>query len=299
MTVAPTGGFLTKRDTPHVPTQPEEIAEDVYRCYNAGASVAALHARRPDDEATCDPEIYRHINRLVRERCDIVVNNSTGGGLNGDLVVRGAQRWESSAGQRALGALAGAEMCSFNAMTVLATVDGREVLMSTSPAEAVELATTMRDSGVKPEWEVFSPTHLVQDVTTLIEAGYDEAPHAVNFCFGLDRVFQGAMPYSPRTLQYLVDLLPAGSIFTVSGHGAAQLPATTHALLLGGHIRVGLEDNIRDTDGELRDNVHFVEKAVRLIRELGLEPATPAEARQLLGLTSAPVTTVQNGAHRP
>ena len=90
VTVAPTGGFLTRADNPYVPVQPEESAEDVYRCHNAGASMAALHARRPDGQATCDPAIYRRINALVRERCDIVINNSTGGGVNGDMVRRTA-----------------------------------------------------------------------------------------------------------------------------------------------------------------------------------------------------------------
>lgn len=77
-----------KSQNPHLPTQPAEIAEDVYRCYNAGASVVALHARRPDDQATCDAAIYRDMNQRIRERCDIVLNNSTGGGVRGDMVRR-------------------------------------------------------------------------------------------------------------------------------------------------------------------------------------------------------------------
>ncbi len=86
VTIAPTGGMAFKSQNPHLPTQPLEIAEDVYRCYNAGASVVALHARRPDDQATCDASVYRQMNRLIRDRCDIVLNNSTGGGVHGDMV---------------------------------------------------------------------------------------------------------------------------------------------------------------------------------------------------------------------
>ena len=86
VTVAPTGGMATKNQNPYLPTQPQEIAEDVYRCYNAGASVVAVHARRADDEATCDPAVYSRINQLIRQKCDIVLNNSTGGGINGDMV---------------------------------------------------------------------------------------------------------------------------------------------------------------------------------------------------------------------
>ena len=81
VTIAPTGGMASKKQNPNIPTQPQEIADDVYRCYNAGASLVAVHARRPDDEATCNPEIYRKINGLIREKCDIIINNSTGGGI--------------------------------------------------------------------------------------------------------------------------------------------------------------------------------------------------------------------------
>ena len=87
VTIAPTGGMAHKSQNPHLPTQPDEIAEDVVRCFNAGASVAAIHARRPDDGATCNPDIYRDINSRIRAAgCDIVINNSTGGGINGDMV---------------------------------------------------------------------------------------------------------------------------------------------------------------------------------------------------------------------
>src|SRR5258708_38559307 len=85
VTVAPTGGMASKAQNPNLPTQPEEIAEDVVRCAKAGASVAALHARRPDDLATCDSAIYGRINKLIRSRCNIIVNNSTGGGFTGDM----------------------------------------------------------------------------------------------------------------------------------------------------------------------------------------------------------------------
>src|SRR5690606_38528101 len=96
VTVAPTGGMASKKQNPNLPTQPQEIADDVYRCYNAGASVVAVHARREDDQATCDPAVYTRFNRLIRDKCDIVLNNSTGGGINGDMVhpVGNSEYWE-------------------------------------------------------------------------------------------------------------------------------------------------------------------------------------------------------------
>jgi 3-keto-5-aminohexanoate cleavage enzyme len=129
-----------------------------------------------------------------------------------------------------------------------------------------------------------SPDHIVQDVIRLINAGYDRPPYYLNLVFGLDRVFQGALPYTPKFLQFMVDLLPPNSMFCVSAMGAAQLPATTMAILLGGHIRVGLEDNSYYSYGKRATNQDLVKRAVRIIRELGCEPATPAEAREMLGL---------------
>ena len=114
-------------------------------------------------------------------------------------------------------------------------------------------------------------------------------PHYVNLVFGLDRVFQGALPYTPRFLHLMIDLLPVDSMFCVSAMGAAQLPATTMSVLLGGHIRVGLEDNSFYSYGRRATNQDLVQRAVRIIRELGCEPATPAEAREMLGLRASAV----------
>lgn len=125
----------------------------------------------------------------------------------------------------------------------------------------------------------------MQDMRTLAAEGLDTAPHIVNLCVGFDHVFQGAMPYSPKILQMMVELLPVGSVFSVAAAGTAQLPATTHALLLGGHVRVGLEDSLDYLPGDPASNPRLVERMVRIIRELGMEPATPQEAREILGLT--------------
>ena len=158
LTIAPTGGMASKSQNPNLPTQPEDIARDVYECYKAGASVVAVHARRPDDLATCNPEIYRDINRRIRNLCDIVINNSTGGGVTGDMVLEGTNGypeilWE----ERVKGMEAGAEMCTLDATTIIATFEGRELLMHTSPKRSRELAQKMQALGIKPEWEVFCP----------------------------------------------------------------------------------------------------------------------------------------------
>lgn len=285
VTIAPTGGMASKKQNPHLPTQPDEIARDTYDCYNAGASVVAVHARRPDDGATCDPAIYRDINERIRARCDIIINNSTGGGVNGDMVRQGPNGyWEIMWDERLKGLEAGAEMCTLDATTINASFEGREILMNTPPSRCLELATRMKELGIKPEWEVFSPTHILQDTTTLINEGLDDAPHFVNLVMNVHRNFQNAMPYSPRFLQMMVDTLPKDSIFCVSGIGPSQLEANVASLLLGGHARVGLEDNLYLRQGELASNIQLTERIVRIIRELDMEPATPAEARDMMGL---------------
>ena len=285
VTVAPTGGMAGKKQNPNLPTQPSEIAEDVYRCYNAGASVVAVHARRPDDQATCNPEIYSRINRLIRDKCDIVLNNSTGGGVSGDMLRKlDNGLWELDWQERLKGMDGeGVEMCTLDAQTVCASYGGMEILAPTTPKRTRELAEGMKARGIKPEWEVFSLSDIVQDVGRAIREGLDEPPYFINIVLGVT-AFQGALPYTPRILQMLVEHLPKDSVFNVSAIGNAQLPATTQSLLLGGHVRAGLEDNLYYAQGELATNVQLIERTVRLVRELGGEPATPAEAREIMGL---------------
>lgn len=284
LTVAPTGGIVSKQQNPSLPTQPDEIVADVVACHGAGASVAALHARRGDDEATCDAAIYQAINDGIRSRCDIIINNSTGGGPNGDMLRQAdTGRWEISFEERMKGTEAGAEMCTFDPQTMSQRVGSKTVLFDTSFERCVEMAERMAERGIKPEWEVYAPPDLLT-VQRLIEMGYDTAPHYVNIVLGTDGHFSGTWPYRPRYLQIMVDELPPNSLFGVTAIGASQLPATLHGLLMGGHMRVGLEDNIYYRKGELATNLQLVERAVRLIRELEMEPATPTEAREMLGL---------------
>lgn len=286
VTVAPTGGMAGKKQNPNLPTRPREIAEDVQRCYDAGASVVALHARRAsDDEATCDPAVYGEMNALIRERCDIVLNNSTGGGINGDMIHQlNNGLWEINFEERIKGMMApGAEMCTLDAQTICASFGDKEILVPTTPKRTRQLAQMMMERGIKPEWEVFSLEDILQDVTRAIAAGLDKPPYFINIVLGVN-AFQGALPYTPKILQMMVEHLPKDTVFNVSGIGAAQLPATTQALLLGGHVRVGLEDNLMYEPGVPATNVMLVERMVRIVRELGFEPATAAEARQIMGL---------------
>lgn len=285
VTVAPTGGMASKAQNPNLPTQPAEIAESVVKSYREGAAIAALHARRPDDQATCNADIYRDMNTRIRAECDIIINNSTGGGSSGDMLVeRPDGLFESNFEERLKGCEAGAEMATFDGMTFVDVHGGREIVVITPPSRCETLVQRMIDRGIKPEWEVFSPIHILQDVTRLIQKGYDKPPYYINMVLGADRGFQGAMPYSHDILAAMIAALPPQSIFCVSAIGPAQLPATTQAILLGGHVRVGLEDNNYYAKGQLATNEQLVARTVRIIHELGLEHASAAEARDILGL---------------
>jgi len=287
ITIAPTGGMATKDENPNLPVSPQEISDDVAACVAAGASVAALHARRPGDfEATCNPDVYAEINTLTRNKCDVVINNSTGGGVFGDMIKQyDTGEWRIDWTERLKGLEAPlVEMATFDAETFVVTGRGRELLCKTSSSECDEMAARMTELGIKPEWEVMSLPNLQQDCRRLTESGFDTQPYWINVVLGLERFFQGAMPYTPRSLHQMVDELPAGTELCVSAIGANQLPAVAHAVLLGGHVRVGLEDNLYYSRGKQATNVQLVERAVRIVRELGCEPATPSEARETLGL---------------
>ena len=285
LTIAPTGGMANKTQNPNLPTQPDEIVADVEKCWKAGASIAALHVRRPDDQATCNPAIYREVNQKLRARTDIILNNSTGGGSDGDmLIARPDGRFEANFEERLKGLDAGAEMATFDGMTVCATHGGYETIVMTTPTQCEEMAKKFKERGIKPEWEVFNPAHILQDVCRLIEKGYDKPPYYINMVLGAEKGFQGGMPYNHDVLASMVRLLPPGAIWSVSAIGPAQLPATTQAMLLGGHFRVGLEDNNYYSRGRLATNLELVERSVRIMKELGHEPASAPEAREMLGL---------------
>ena len=284
VTVAPTGGMASKKQNPALPTTPEEIAADVYDCYNAGASVVAVHARRASDqEATCDPAVYTDINRRIRDKCNIILNNSTGGGINGDMIHQlNNGLWEIKFEERLKGMEGeGVEMCTLDAQTICATFGDKEILVPTTPKRVRELADKMKARGIKPEWEVFALSDLLEVGKILKDV--DEEPYFINMVLGV-AAFQGGLPYTPKVMQLLVDHMPKGAVFNVSAIGPAQLPAAMQSLLLGGHVRVGLEDNLYYEQGKLATNVQLVERIVRLVREMGYEPATPDEARQIMGL---------------
>jgi 3-keto-5-aminohexanoate cleavage enzyme len=257
--------------------QPDEIAQSAYDAWNEGAAIVHIHAReRVTNKPTSDPEILREINHRIREKkCDIIIQHSTTldymPRLGEDRRIRAIEM--------------NPEMASLD-ITIprMITFGNKESIYITTLPEIEYGAKVMLERGVKPELEIFNPV-VMEDTYHLIEKGLLTKPYWFSFVLGMRRINRSYMSYSPRLLIQLVDALPPDAMFSVMGVGNDELPATTQSILLGGHVRVGFEDNIYYKKGQLAtNNAQLVARAVRIAGELGCKIASPAEARQMLGI---------------
>lgn len=280
ITVAQTGALTSKQLNPNVPEQPPEIAESALQSFNEGAAICHIHARDSQGENTSDISIFQDIHERIRQKCNIVIQDSTGGGPN------------LTQEERINCLKADPEMASLN-MGTLMRVSGpyKGIPWSNMPHEIDYYVEEMEKRNIKPEMEVYNHA-MLREVNRLIASGKVRRPYYVNIVLGMR--YQGAEPASPKTLFSIFNQLPSDCIFNCTGVGAAQHTLGTLAMILGGCVRVGLEDNIYYRKGELaQSNAQLVARIVRIARELGKEPATPDEARQCLGLTA---TTSQKEA---
>ncbi|MDT3698964.1 MAG: 3-keto-5-aminohexanoate cleavage protein [Thermincola sp.] len=274
ITVAPTGNFQGKEANPNLPIQPDEVAQAVYDSYNAGASVVHLHARDKNGVQTNDVNVFKEMNALVRSKCDIIIENSIAPALKPGVTAED--------GLEALDALP--EMASLDMGLSAITFRGLSMLIEWTRPFLRKAAQMMLDRGIKPELEIMNNSNM-DDAIDLINAGLLKKPYYFNFVLGMNKVNQGATSFSPKHLMHYVDLLPPDSVFGALGIGPDQMRATTLSVMLGGFARVGFEDNIYYLKGELaKSNAQLVERIARYIHDLGLEVATPAEARDILGL---------------
>ncbi len=272
ITVAVVGSTSTKAMNPNVPEQPEEIAQSAYDAYNAGAAVVHIHARDPENKPSGDKNIFLDIHGRIRAKnCDIIIQDSTGGG--GRLTQQ----------ERIQCLEARPEMSSLNMGTLVrASGPYAGTLFSNPPADIEAWATRMKELGIKPEMEVYNHS-MFRDVNNIIAKGLVEKPYYVNLVMGMR--YQGGIEGTPKHLMSLMEFVPADAYVNVCGVAQAQLPLTTIAMTMSCAVRVGMEDNVYYRRGELaQSNAQLVARTVRIARELGKEPATPAEARQILGL---------------
>jgi len=271
VTVALSGAITNKKMNPNVPEQPEEIAKSAQEVYNEGAAVVHIHARDPQGENTSDVKIFNDIKSRIRNNNNpVVIEFSTGGGPN----LTQEQRLECLN--------AHPEMASLN-MGSLMRVSGKYkgVPWSNMPEEIEWYIGRMNELGVKPELEVYDHA-MMRDVENIIAKGLLKPPFYCDLVLGMR--YQGACDATPKIFLQMLDLLPKGTIVNCAAVGRDQLPLTTLSILMGGHARVGLEDNVYYGKGDLASNARLAARTVRIIRELGKEPATPAEAREILGL---------------
>ena len=269
ITAALTGGIHGKEANPALPEQPDEIIREAVRCHDAGAAIVHLHARDPKGRGVADAAIFRAINEGVRSRCPVVIQNTTGGP-------------ELPIAERITSLDASPEMASLNMGSVVFFYGGRELKFINLRSEIEAFASAMLERNVKPEMEVYNPS-MFGEVEHLVEKGLLAQPYYVNLVMGVGGM--GGYPGTPRNLVTMVGHLPMGAAFNVSGIGRCQLSMNTMAILMGGHARVGLEDNVNYRRGEpAKSSAQFVERIVRLARELGREVATPDEARAILKL---------------
>ncbi|RDI72092.1 BKACE family enzyme [Halopelagius longus] len=267
VTAALTGGVHGKEANPNLPETPEEIGRAAAAAEAAGAAVVHLHARTPNGERSFATERFQEIDDAVRRYADdVIVQHSTGGTGAPDADRHLPLRTDPPPEMASL------DMGPLNRYDHLTSENTRALVDS--------LHEEMRERGIKPELEVFNDGHL-NEVYGLLERRELADPVYATLIFG------GGTLTRPRPRNFLnaVDNLPDGAQFNTLGFGPHQLPFAAMGILLGGHVRVGLEDNVYYRRGELAEsNAQLVERTVRVAEELGREVATPSQARDILGL---------------
>ena len=266
LTAALTGGVHGKEANPNVPETPEEIGRAAAECEAAGASVVHLHARRPNGERSFSVGRFQEITDEVRSRSNVVVQHSTGGTAAPLEERRKPLRTDPAPEMASL------DMGPLNRYRHLTSENTR--------ATVDALYDEMADRGIKPELEAFNDGHR-NEVRQLLERRDLDDPVYATLLFGSGTLTRP----TPRNFLAAIDDLPDGALFNTIGFGRHQLPFATMGVLFGGHVRVGLEDNVYYSRGELAEsNAQLVRRVADLAETLGRDVATPAEARDILGL---------------
>jgi len=283
---AVTGSADSPGKNPAVPVTPEQIARSSIDAAKAGAAVVHIHVRNPKTtRPSMDGALYREVVERIRASgCDVLINLTTGPGAR---FVPGAEDPSQPGPETSLTRpevrvrhvielrpdICSLDMGSMNM--------GRRVFINT-PEHLQTMAVAIREAGVLPELEVFETGHLLL-AKRMIETGHIKGPGMFQICLGI----AWGQPATPEAMSYMRNLLPAGSPWFAFGISLYQFPMVAQSVLLGGHVRVGLEDNLYLEKGKLApSNAALVEKAASIIAILGDNVATPAEAREILGLNA-------------
>jgi uncharacterized protein (DUF849 family) len=286
VTCAVTGAGDTVGKSPHVPVTPEQIAAAALEAASAGATVVHCHVRDPKTgKGSRDVGLYARVMEAIRAKNKDVIINLTAG-MGGDVVVGdGEKPLQFGEGTDCVGPLERLvhvkelrpEICTLDCGT-LNFGDGQSIVVQT-PTQLREQARLIKSYGVKPEMEIFDSGNL-WFANQLVKEGLIEDKPLYQLCLGIP---WGA-PYNTETMTYQKSQLPENAIWASFAIGRQQMHAVAQAVLLGGHVRVGLEDNLWLEKGVLATNGSLVEKAGKIIELLGTKIATPAEGREILGL---------------
>jgi len=268
ITAAVTGSRPTKEMNPAVPYTPKEIAEAAVECWRAGAAIAHIHVRDPQSgHPEFKIELFQEVKDQIQQQCDIIINLTTSGlRLSGTNVIE----------QRLKPAALRPDICSLD----IGSLNFQDKTFMNPPEWGEIAAKKMREYGVKPEIEVFDIGHIYQAIDYIERDLFDNPPY-FQLCMGTKWGIEG----TPENLLFMQRKLPPNAIWSVLGVGKVQLSMITMGVVLGGHIRVGFEDNIYLKKGVLaKSNAQMVKMAVNLVNHLQCKVATTDEARDILGI---------------
>lgn len=274
ITAAVTGAWPTRQDNPALPVTPEEIAEDVYECWKAGAAVAHIHVRNDDGTPCTDFERYKETIDLIRAKkdCDICINITSSGGTLGS----GSTEEDDEARIKPIRELL-PEICSYDCGTM--NWQNRTILEN-HPRFLETLGKEAQRLDIKPEIEIFD-AGMIYTAEHYVKTGILKAPCHFQLILGA----AGGVKATVEDLIMLKSRIPEGSTWAAAGIGRGHVPIMMATIAMGGHLRVGLEDNVYYSKGVLAENnAQLVSRAKRLIEEAGYETATPEEAKKILGL---------------
>ena len=276
ITAAVTGVWPKKENNPNVPMTPQEIADDVYACWKAGAAIAHLHMRDDEGNGTMDTAKFEETVNLIHTKypdCDIILNLTTSGDIHADDEIRVAHVKKLKP-----------EMASYDCGSMNWLNSG---LFINSPKFLTDCGLLFQETNTKPEIEAFDPG-MIGNAAYYIKKGVLKTPVHFQFCMGCANGIPGTMKNLIFMKETADELVGKGNYtWSCFGVGHSAMEMLYGAVALGGGIRVGMEDNVMYAKGQLAEsNVQFVERAARVIREYGNEVATPAEAREMLGLTA-------------
>lgn len=267
LTCCPVGAEVTRAQHPGFPYRAAEIAAEAIGAVRAGAALIHLHVRADDGTPSQDPARFAEVIRLIRAEVDCILQISTGGAVTATVEERLRPVRELDPAP---------EMASLT----MGTVNFGDEVFWNPPSLIRDFAAAFAARGIKPELEIFEPG-MIASAQRLVRQGGLTGPLHFDFVLGVP----GASPATPRALMHMLEQLPPDATWTVAGIGPHELTLGAIALAMGGHVRVGFEDNLYYRKGELAtSNAQLVARMARLAQELNRPVATPDQARALLSL---------------